>query len=439
MAIEDYRKVTLRANHVNDRFDPVWCSAQDGAGRILRFVLTDANKPVDADGLTCRLVVSDGAGMYQTMAAVAGESTATFECVIAASSLSPGAHRAAIEITDANGDAVCTREFMLMVDEGIFADPDSEEMQGVVSDFERSILAAQATADSAAAAAAAAQTTATSANGKAVAAQATANKAYDGRVEYIEGTHTAVTAKWLGATQDSALHVGKVIAYKLPYTGVSGTTSTLELTLADGTTTGEVPVYMNGSTGLTTHYVANSVLILVYDGDGWKLYDYNTNTNYYDRRLHSNNVKAKTAVTKGHVMVGTEDGYRQLAQDVPCDLSYPILYANAAIAAGKTSAGAYEALNSINLSTSCTIGGSPALQKMAYLRLTPNMEVTAATTTGEFVTCDPVGEAGGNFFYVPLGVMYSATNCYFAPQPRLYVVRSNALWGLDLACALGIV
>jgi hypothetical protein len=87
--------------------------------------------------------------------------------------------------------------------------------------------------------------------------------------ELIEGTQTAATGLWTGVTKESALYDGMHILYRLPYAG-SGNAS-LNLTLATGAQTGDKPVYRYGTTHVTTHYVAGSVVGLTYlaDADAW--------------------------------------------------------------------------------------------------------------------------------------------------------------------------
>lgn len=104
----------------------------------------------------------------------------------------------------------------------------------------------------------------------------------DRTIEYIKGTQTAATASWTGVTKDSALYDGKTIFYYLPYAGVSGTSVTLNLTLSGGGTTGAKAVRYSGTTALTTHYGAGSVVSLTYvqSVDAWCHADYNTNTTY---------------------------------------------------------------------------------------------------------------------------------------------------------------
>lgn len=100
----------------------------------------------------------------------------------------------------------------------------------------------------------------------------------DNSIEYIVGTQTGTTAAWTGVTKSTELKTGKTIAYRLTQTSASNVT--LNLTLPNGTTTGAKPVYYSGDTRMTTHYAKNSVIILTYDGAGWRHCDYNTNTTY---------------------------------------------------------------------------------------------------------------------------------------------------------------
>lgn len=87
--------------------------------------------------------------------------------------------------------------------------------------------------------------------------------------EVIIGTQTASTGSWTGVTEKPELYDGMHILYYLPYAG-SGNAS-LNLTLATGWTTGAKPIYRSGTTALTTHYGANSVIGLTYiaSKDAW--------------------------------------------------------------------------------------------------------------------------------------------------------------------------
>ena len=102
----------------------------------------------------------------------------------------------------------------------------------------------------------------------------TANYSQLNGVEYIVGSQTTATGLWKGVTTSEDLYVGKVIAYKLPYAGTS-TSATLDLTLPNGSQTGAKNIYCNASR-ITTWYPANTVIMLTYDGTGWRTNDSNT-------------------------------------------------------------------------------------------------------------------------------------------------------------------
>ena len=262
---------------------------------------------------------------------------------------------------------------------------------------------------------------------KAVAAEGTASTALAQSVEYIVGTQTAVTGNWTGVSMDGALYAGKTIAYKLPYAG-SGDAS-LTLTLADGSTTAAAPVYMN-NTRVTTHYPQYTVIKMTYDGASWRTDNYYTNSDSYDRRLHNSAIKAAAAVTKAHLIAGTDAGYKDFAASLAFDLAYPILYASAAISANATAKTTYEAYPEVVFSTTGTIQGGAA-HKILWLKGT----VTGNTFTiaeGNWLTTVVPAEDDG-LYYIPLGVMSSTTTGYFASSDRLYAFVDGAFQPLDNA------
>ena len=100
-------------------------------------------------------------------------------------------------------------------------------------------------------------------------------------VEYIVGTQTASTNAWTGKTTDNALYTGKTIAYKLPYAGTSSG-ATLNLTFANNTTSGAKTLYINNNSAVTTHYPANSLIYMTYDGTYWRVHGQWNSTYYYE-------------------------------------------------------------------------------------------------------------------------------------------------------------
>ena len=104
--------------------------------------------------------------------------------------------------------------------------------------------------------------------------------------EFIMGTQTEATGTWTGVTGDSALYDGKQIAYYLPFAG-SGNAS-LQLTLSNNTTTDAIPIYRYGTTRVTTHYSANSLVRMTYvaSKNGWFVDGDYDSTNTQQLRLY---------------------------------------------------------------------------------------------------------------------------------------------------------
>ena len=258
------------------------------------------------------------------------------------------------------------------------------------------------------------------------AAQNTADIALADAVEYVVGTQTAVTGSWTGITRDTSLVAGKTIAYKLPYAG-SGNAS-LKLTLANGSETALIPVYLN-TTRVTTHFGAGAVINMTYDGTAWRAASI-PNSNNYDRRLHNSAIKATTAVTAAHLIAGTAEGYKMLAASLAFDLAYPILYASAAISANATAKSAYEAIPDVNFSTTGTIQSGTA-NKILWLKGLVEGNTFTIAEGNWLTTIVPTEEEG--MYYIPLGVMSSATAGYFASSDRLYAFVDGAFQPLDNA------
>ena len=127
-------------------------------------------------------------------------------------------------------------------------------------------------------------------------------------VEYIESTQSASTASWTGITKSTSLNAGKTIVYRLLKAGTSSN-ATLNLTFPDGTTSGAKPVYYTADTRATTHYGANSIILLTYDGAGWRRADYNSNTTY-------------SAMTDAQLKAGTSTSAYRISPKILADNMY---------------------------------------------------------------------------------------------------------------------
>lgn len=80
--------------------------------------------------------------------------------------------------------------------------------------------------------------------------------------EFIIDTRTASGAALTGETKAAALFDGMQITFWMNYAAASN--ATLNLTLADGTTTGAIPCYYSGTTRMGTQYAAGNAIHFTY-------------------------------------------------------------------------------------------------------------------------------------------------------------------------------
>lgn len=241
-------------------------------------------------------------------------------------------------------------------------------------------------------------------------------------VEFIKTTNTKAGAALTGVSQDASLYDGKTIFLYLTYAAAAN--ATLNLTLAGGTTTGAKNVYYTGTTRMGNTYAAGSVISLTYvqASDAWCRADYSvTNSNNYDRRLHNNNISAASAITAKKIIVGDKNGYKDLAAGVTFDLSYPIMWASAAIAVGTPKATAYECYPSVSLQDTIA-NWTGTLWSMVYLVGT--LSGTIFTVDSSVFTTTVPTTADGKV-YIPIGILYSTYQLFFAPTKDLYAFKAG--------------
>ena len=189
---------------------------------------------------------------------------------------------------------------------------------------------------------------------------------------YVKGTQTASTNAWTGnLTQVSALYEGLTIRYRLPYAGAS-TGATLNLTLSGGTT-GAKNVYRYGTTTqITTHFAANSVITMTYNGTNWIV------DAFYDSNSYAYVRQYKTTT----------------------DATYPLLFAyETALPSSYDTK--YTRKNS-NLTFNPSTGQLNATILSAGIASSTNGKVVFQNTEGGTVTLTPGVESGSNVtLYLP--------------------------------------
>ena len=260
-------------------------------------------------------------------------------------------------------------------------------------------------------------------------------------IPFVMGTQTATTASWTGVADFLAtpadLVSGISILYYIPRTSASN--ATLNLTCANGGTTGAKNVYYSGTTRVGTHYAAGNVVRLTYltgvaiNGSGsytgwWAEANYDSNSTNTLRYQAA--IKAQSAIVAGNIIVADADGdYFHLKTGAAFDIRYPILYAGSAISAGSTGTNnfvhyPFAIATTQAASTAATSWGAALVAyKPVYIRGTLNgTTFTPISTTP--LTQNIVYDANNPFMlYWEIGVMYSTANIYLLEQKHFWWVN----------------
>ncbi|MBQ3762698.1 MAG: hypothetical protein II875_11910 [Clostridia bacterium] len=269
---------------------------------------------------------------------------------------------------------------------------------------------------------------------RALAAQETAAKALS-NTEIIVGTQTAATGAWTGLASFSSLDDGQQIVYWLPYAG-SGNAS-LNLTLANGNTTGAIPCYYSGASRITTHYAAGNAIHLTYRVNAnvngtnytgwWADANYNTNTNTYNCIKFDNYTWSKKAIPAGSIVVGDKDGYEPIAGGVSFSVNLPILYHISALAKSKRDADFYLCYPSISLPT---VTGDSAFTLLSrhtvYVAGRLNGE-TYTVLTENWLTDNP-DDTTGTIVYIALGRMSTAASAAASANTSMYLYPEHPMY-----------
>lgn len=251
------------------------------------------------------------------------------------------------------------------------------------------------------------------------------SNALDVSMDVIVGTQTAATGSWTGTAKFDSLKDGQRIAYWLPYAG-SGN-ATLNLTLSDGSTTGAVNCYYGGTTRITTHYPAGSVIHLTYRKDvsiagsstkytGWWADANYDSGNTYDRTRYAQAIKCSTtAIVAANIIVGIGGLYQHLKLGKAFDVSYPILYAASAISASATGTNNYLA---IPFTVTTTQNISLTAYKPVYIKGKLSGTTFTPVSTAPLTQTVPTSDDG--YQYILLGQAYSTTAMYLLPEHPIF-------------------
>ena len=257
-------------------------------------------------------------------------------------------------------------------------------------------------------------------------AQITIADLSDGMAEVIVGTQTAATAAWKGVASFSVLEDKQQILYWLPV--ASAANATLNLTLADGTTTGAKNVYIGGSTRCGTHVAAGNLVTMVYRENvtigsasytGWWISrSQDTTTNTYDRVQYKASVTATGAIAAGRIGVFNSAGKLILLSTAAFDVTRPILYVGTAYTTSALTQTNNYICYGTAFSLASTISGfSGTAGSPVYIKGTLNGKMFTPAA-GVLTTTIPTTDDG--YTYILLGLMSTTTAAVLAPEHPMY-------------------
>lgn len=261
----------------------------------------------------------------------------------------------------------------------------------------------------------------------------TVSSALEASEDVIVGTQKAATASWTGVAKFSELKDGQRIAYWLPYSGVSNTSVTLNLTLSNGSKTGAINCYYGGTSRLKTHYPAGNVIHFTYKKDisingsstkytGWWADANYDSGNTYDRTRYSKSIKAgSTSITAYNIIVGKDGTYTHLKLGNAFDISYPILYAASSISSSATGTNNYLAIPfSVNTTQSITL----AAYKPVYIKGKLSGALFTPVSTTPLTQTVPTSADG--YQYILLGTAYSSSEVYLLNEHPIFQYHNGA-------------
>ena len=253
---------------------------------------------------------------------------------------------------------------------------------------------------------------------------------YATNIPFIVGTQTSATGTWIGATSElSSLVDGQTIRYWLPYNG-SGN-ATLNLTLSNGNTTGAINCYWKGTSRLTTHYAAGTVITLTYRKSvaiggrgsytGWWA-DADCDADSYYRLRYQQPIKCgTTAIVANNIIVGNNGLYEHLKLGKAFDITYPILYAVSAISANSTGTNNY-----VYYPLTITTTQSITLTAYKPIFIKGNLSGTIFTPISTTPLTQTIPTSADGYEYILLGVAYNTTSVYLLSEHPIFAYKGGA-------------
>lgn len=275
--------------------------------------------------------------------------------------------------------------------------------------------------------------------------------------EFIRGTWASATNVLTGVTKDSALYEGKKIILYYPY-AANSSNATLNLTLADGTTTGAKNVYINGTSRLTTHYGQYAQVEMIYHENfdiggtnytGWWCVADRISNMAYEIRKNGGTYKAATALYRYQICftksedqllpTNTTSNNTGTSKTLTTESFNPfgeIYYYNSTTTVSSgSSIGAtalYRQVNA-NLRYSFNSGTTLTSGKAVYIICDPQSDGKVKLSTSPAPITQTLPSSADGKVYIYLGQASSTANCEIALNHPVYYYSNGAvrLWTND--------
>ena len=275
--------------------------------------------------------------------------------------------------------------------------------------------------------------------------------------EFIRGTWAAATNALTGVTKDSALYEGKKIILFYPY-AANSSNATLNLTLADGTTTGAKNCYYNSTTRLTTHYGQYAQVEMIYHENfdiggtnytGWWCIADRTDLTAYNIRKSSGSYLAYNTVYR-YMILFTKSENQLLAANTTSnntgtskvlttesfDPFGDIYYYSSTTTVSSGSAIGTTALYrqyNVNLRYAFNSGTTLTSNKAVYIVCDPQADGKVKLSTSPAPITQTLPTTADGKVYIYLGQASSTANCEIALNHPVYYYSNGAvrLWNND--------
>ena len=240
-------------------------------------------------------------------------------------------------------------------------------------------------------------------------------------------------AKWTMNVGIATPADGDTVTIKIP---CAGHDFGVFLSLDNGTTYKPIGLKVQDNGRLTTHYGSGKIITLMYDSTAvvdqvfaaagadsrsnitgaWKVITSYLDGNTYDRNVFGwTNIKAwGTALTAGNIIVGINGVFHHLKEGTAFDITYPILYLNAGVAANGTQSNVYDCLN-FTITTTQSITLTQFLP--VYIKGTLNGTTFTPVSTTPLTQTVPTSYDG--YTYIELGIASSTTAVYMEHRHKM--------------------